>query len=86
MDWMDEVLDGQPKEAMLWKIGYIENLLHKTALCSDEQQNIFNSLGEINDIEADEIIKKIKEYEIKTDPKDQYEEMRKNGMFSDKCI
>ena len=86
MDWMDEVLDGQPKEAMLWKIGYIENLLHKTALSSHEQENIFNSLGEINDIEADEIIKKIKEYEIKTDPQDQYEEMQKNGMFSNKCI
>ena len=85
-DWIDEVLDGKPVEAELWKIGYIENLLCKTALCSDEQQRIFNSLSEMTDVEADEILKRIKEYEIKTDPQDQYEEMRRNGMFSDKCI
>lgn len=81
-DWMDEVLDGKPLEAEMWKIGYIENLLHRTALSSDEQQRIYNSLYDLTDIDADEILKKIKEYEIKTDPKDQYEEMRKNGMFS----
>ena len=80
-DWMDEVLDGRPLEAEMWKIGYIENLLHRTALSSDEQQRIYNSLYDLTDIDADEILKKIKEYEIKTDPKDQYEEMRKNGMF-----
>ena len=79
---MDEVLDGKPLEAEMWKIGYIENLLHRTALSSDEQQRIYNSLYDLTDIDADEILKKIKEYEIKTDPKDQYEEMRKNGMFS----
>ena len=81
-DWMDEVLDGKALEAEMWKIGYIENLLHRTALSSDEQQRIYNSLYDLTDIDADEILKKIKEYEIKTDPKDQYEEMRKNGMFS----
>ena len=79
---MDEVLDGKPLEAEMWKIGYIENLLHRTALSSAEQQRIYNSLDDLTDIDADEILKKIKEYEIKTDPKDQYEEMRRNGMFS----
>ena len=29
MDWMDEVLDGKPLEAEMWKIGYIENLVHR---------------------------------------------------------
>jgi hypothetical protein len=80
-DWIDEVLDGNPLEAEMWKLSYIENLLHRTALSSDEQQRIYNSLDELTDVDADEIIKKIKEYEIKTDPKDQYEEMRRNGMF-----
>ena len=80
-DWMDEVLDGKPLEAEMWKIGYIENLLHRTTISSREQEDIFNSLNELTDIEADEILKKIKENEIKTDPKDQYEEMRRNGMF-----
>jgi hypothetical protein len=80
-DWMDEVLDGKPLEAEMWKIGYIENLLHRTTISSREQSEIFNSLNELTDIEADEILKKIKENEIKTDPKDQYEQMRRNGMF-----
>ena len=80
-DWMDEVLDGKPLEAEMWKIGYIENLLHRTAISTSEQQEIMNSLDVLTDIDADEILKKIKEYEIKTDPKDQYEQMRRNGMF-----
>jgi len=79
---MDEVLDGKPLEAEMWKLGYIENLLHRTAISSQEQQEIMNSLDILTDIDADKILKKIKEYEIKTDPKDQYEEMRRNGMFS----
>ena len=85
-DWMDEVLDGKPLEAEMWKLGYIENLLHRTAISTSEQQEILNSLDILTDIDADKIIKKIKEYEIKTDPKDQYEEMRRNGMFDDKSI
>ena len=82
MDWMDEVLDGKPLEAEMWKIGYIENLLHRTAISKAEQSEILNSLDVLTDIDADKILKKIKEYEIKTDPKDQYEQMRRNGMFS----
>ena len=80
-DWLEEVLDGKPLEAEMWKIGYIENLLHRTAISTSEQSEILNSLLDLTDIEADKILEKIKEYEIKTDPKDQYEEMRKNGMF-----
>ena len=80
-DWMDEVLDGKPLEAEMWKLSYIENLLHRTAISTSEQQEIMNSLDILTDIDADKILKKIKEYEIKTDPKDQYEEMRRNGMF-----
>jgi len=78
---MDEVLDGKPLEAELWKIGYIENLLPYTGLNAKEKEKIFNNLSTLTDIEADELILYLKENEIKTDPKDQYEQMRKNGMF-----
>jgi len=81
MDWMDEVLDGKPLEAEMWKISCIENLLHRTAISTSEQSEILNSLDILTDVDADKILKKIKEYEIKTDPKDQYEQMRRNGMF-----
>ena len=84
MDWMDEVLDGQPLEAEMWKIGYIENLLHYTAIPSSEQTEILNSLDILSDIDADKIIKYIKENEVHSDPKHQYEAMRKNGMFNEK--
>ena len=85
MDWMDEVLDGQPLEAEMWKIGYIENLLHYTAIPSWEQAEILNSLDTLSDIDADEIIRYIKENEVHSDPKHQYEAMRKNGMFNEKA-
>ena len=81
---MDEVLDGKPLEAEMWKLGYIENLLHNTSILISEQEDIINSLNELSDIDADEIIKRIKENEIHSDPKNQYEQMRKNGMFNDK--
>lgn len=81
---MDEVLDGKPLEAEWWKIGYIENLLHRTSISISEQQTIMSSLETLSDIEADEILKKIKENEIHSDPKRQYEAMRKNGMFNPK--
>jgi tetrahydromethanopterin S-methyltransferase subunit A len=86
MDWMDEVLDGKPEEADFWKIGYIENLLHRTAIPNSEQNEIMNSLDILNNEDADKIIKYIKENEIHSDPKHQYEAMRKNGMFDDRYI
>ena len=82
-DWMDEVLDGKPLEAEMWKVGYIENLLPHTSISSREQEQIFSNLSTLTDIEADELIPYLKENEIKRDPKDQYEEMRRNGMFND---
>ena len=81
---MDEVLDGKPLEAEMWKLNYIESLLHYTSITTSEQQGIMSSLDEITDMEADEILKKIKENEIHLDPKHQYEAMRKNGMFNPK--
>ena len=84
MDWMDEVLDGQPLEAEMWKIGYIENLLHYTSIPNWEQNEILNSLDILHDIDADKIIRYIKENEVYSDPKHQYEAMRKNGMFNEK--
>ena len=84
MDWMDEVLDGKPLEAEWWKLSYIETLLHHTSISTSEQERIMSSLENLSDIEADEILKKIKENEIHSDPKHQYEAMRKNGMFNPK--
>lgn len=83
-DWIDEVLDGKPLEAEMWKVGYIESLLPYTSISPREQQEIFNNLSTLTDIEADELIPYLKENEIKRDPKDQYEQMRKAGVFDDR--
>ena len=81
-EWLEGVLDGKPKEAELWQVGYIENLLPYTSLGIKEKEEIFNKLSTLTEIEAEELIPHLKENEIKTDPKDQYEQMRRNGMFS----
>ena len=80
-EWFDEVVDGEPTEAEFWQIGYIDNLLPHTTLSEQEKTEIFNNLSTLTEIEAEELIPYLKENEIKTDPKDQYEQMRKNGMF-----
>tara|TARA_R110002020_G_scaffold225959_3_gene436288 strand:- start:1495 stop:1752 length:258 start_codon:yes stop_codon:yes gene_type:complete len=83
-DWIDEVLDGKPLEAEIWKIDYIENLLHHTSISTSEQEKIMSCLNYLTDIDADEILIKIKENKIHSDPKTQYQEMSKNGMFNPK--
>ena len=80
-EWFDEVVDGEPTEAEFWQIGYIDNLLPHTTLSEQEKTEIFNNLSTLTEIEAEELIPYLKENEIKTDPKDQYEQMRKNGAF-----
>ena len=80
-EWLEGVLDGKPLEAELWQLGYIENLLPYTSLDSGEKEEIFNKLSTLTEIEAEELIPYLKENEIKRDPKDQYEQMRRSGMF-----
>ena len=80
-EWFEGVVDGEPTEAEFWQIGYIDNLLPHTTLSEQEKTEIFNKLSTLTEIEAEELIPYLKENEIKTDPKDQYEQMRKNGAF-----
>ena len=80
-EWFDKVVNGEPAEAEFWQIGYIDNLLPYTTLSEQEKTEIFNKLSTLTEIEAEELIPYLKENEIKTDPKDQYEQMRKNGVF-----
>jgi len=81
-DWFDKVVDGEPKEAELWQLAYIESKLHYTSITLSEQSSVMGVLNTLSEEAADEIIKKIKENEIQTDPKHQYEQMRKAGVFN----
>tara|TARA_R100001463_G_scaffold56773_2_gene108914 strand:- start:4761 stop:5024 length:264 start_codon:yes stop_codon:yes gene_type:complete len=83
-NWFDEVVDGKPKQAEYWQIDYIDNLLPRTPLPMEEQQEIIDRIynKEFSEIEAEEIIIYLKQNEIKSDPKDQYQQFVKNGMFN----
>ena len=81
-EWFEEIVNGEPKEAEMWQLAYIESKLHYTSISSSEQSSIMGLLNRLSEEEADEIIKKIKENEIQIDPKHQYEQMRKNGVFN----
>jgi|TARA_R100001463_G_scaffold9308_6_gene27867 hypothetical protein len=83
-DWFDEVVDGKPKLAEYWQIDFIDDLLRRTPLSMSQQQEISSRIydKDFSEIEAEELIIYLKENEIKRDPKDQYKQFVKNGMFS----
>ena len=83
-DWFDEVVDGKPIDAEYWQIDYIDSLLPRTALSIIEQDIISNKIFEkgFSKQEAEEIIIQLKQSEVKTDPRDQYKDFVKNGMFN----
>ena len=82
-DWLDEIVDGKPKDAEYWQIDYIDRLLPRTSLSVLNQEEISYKIFEkgFTELEADEIIKHLKENEVYSDPKDQYKQFAKNGMF-----
>ena len=82
-DWFDEVVDGKPKDAEYWQIDYIDSLVHRTSLSNTSKEEISYKIFEkgFTELEADEIIKHLKENEVYSDPKDQYKQFANNGMF-----
>lgn len=80
-DWFDNLLDGQPSEITLFQMATIETRLHRSAIPLDEQQEILNNLQNYTEIEAEDVIVYILENQVYNDPKDQYKQMFKNGMF-----
>lgn len=87
-DWIDEVVDGKPKQAEYWQIDYIDNLLPRTSLTQEYQTQILNKIfdKDFSVLEAEEIIFELKQNEVYADPRDQYKKMFKSGMFNDKEI
>jgi hypothetical protein len=82
-DWFDDVVDGKPIDAEYWQIDFIDSLLPRTALEINEQVVVSNKIFEkgFSKQEAEELIIYLKQSEVKTDPRDQYQEFVKNGMF-----
>ena len=80
-DWFDNLLDGQPSEITLFQMATIETRLHRSAIPIQEQQEILNNLQNYTEIEAEDVIVYILENQVYNDPKDQYKQMFRNGMF-----
>jgi hypothetical protein len=80
-DLLDYLLDGKPCEITLFQMATIETRIHRSALPLDEQQEILNKLPTYTELEAEEIILYILENQVPSDPKDQYKQMVRNGMF-----
>jgi hypothetical protein len=59
----------------------IESMIDRTSIESREKNEILTNLNNYTELEAEEIVKTILENEIKTDPKDQWKEMFKAGVF-----
>tara|TARA_Y100001938_G_C7955414_1_gene361461 strand:- start:80 stop:346 length:267 start_codon:yes stop_codon:yes gene_type:complete len=85
-DWLDYVLDGEPTPITYRQLVIIESRIDRADISLSEKSEILNNLNNYTELEAEEIIKKILENEIKTDPKDQWKEMFKSGMFKDKPV
>lgn len=77
-DWIDEVLDDE--DCSLTQIGIIEGLLVTSAANYLYTNLDFN---ELTYKKADEIIRTLRANNSPTDPKHQYEQMRRNGMFGE---
>tara|TARA_R100000655_G_C2957064_1_gene188238 strand:+ start:669 stop:926 length:258 start_codon:yes stop_codon:yes gene_type:complete len=80
-DWFDDLLDGKPCEITLFQMATIETRLHRTSIPLQEQEEILNNLSNYTELEAEEIILFILENQVYSDPKDQYKQMYRNGMF-----
>ena len=80
-DLLDYLLDGKPCEITLYQMATIETRIHRSALPLDEQQEILNKLPTYTELEAEEVILYILENQVPSDPKDQYKQMVRNGMF-----
>tara|TARA_R110002074_G_scaffold361868_3_gene534915 strand:+ start:345 stop:596 length:252 start_codon:yes stop_codon:yes gene_type:complete len=75
-NWIDYILDGEAEKSNIYQIGIIEGLQITSGYVWTGNPETLTYL------EAEELIIKLKENEIKTDPKDQYQEMFRSGMFN----
>ena len=65
------------KDEFLWKASSRRSYWSN----QEEQQEILNKLPTYTELEAEEVILYILENQVPSDPKDQYKQMVRNGMF-----
>ena len=75
-NWIDYILDGEAEKSNIYQIGIIEGLQITSSYRWDGNTETLTYL------EAEELIIKLKENDNPKDPKDQYKEMFRSGMFN----
>ncbi len=81
--WIDDFFDDldDPKVDSCTLIGYIEMLILNTIFSYQEQDKLIKKLDNLRESEVSEFIYKLKLNQNIRDPKDQYQEMVRRGVF-----
>ncbi len=77
MDWIDDLLSDEP--ISLTQIAIIEGLLGRCPYPQEKINEIETGLLELSDAEASELIFKMKQDEIPSDPREQFKRMFRDG-------
>lgn len=77
MDWIDDLLSDEPIN--LPQIAIIESLLSRCPYPESQIKEIESGMLELSEIEASELIFRLKQDEIPTDPREQYKRMFRGG-------
>lgn len=80
-DWFDELLDGEPSGITDTQWLIIEGNIDATSLPHSMKSNILNRLNDLTQLEAEGIITLINENKYEKDPKKQWQEMFRRGVF-----
>ena len=80
-DWFDELLDGEPSGITDTQWLIIEGNIDSTSLPYSIKSDILNRLNYLTELEAEEIITLINENKYEKDPKKQWQEMFRRGVF-----
>ncbi len=81
-DYFDELVNGRPTLITDKQWFIIESMIDRTSLSIEYKTKILNKINDLTEIESEEVITNIFENEIKTDPKDQWLKMLKDGVFN----
>ena len=77
MDWIDDLLSDEPSSVT--QISIIEGLLGRCPYPESKINEIERSLLELSEVEASELIFRLKQDEIPTDPREQFKRMFRDG-------
>ena len=83
-DWINDIIDGEPTPITYRQLVIIDSMIDRTSLSQQEKDTILSNINDYTEIEAEEIVKKIFENEIKTDPQDQYKKMCQDNVFGNR--